>query len=257
MNAVDEYADGTPIADGDYYNLVVYAVINKETAQCKLFVNPSQASYNTASAAYNDQNNLATKSVPEDLRTVAFLIARIPLRYTAAASGTLEFINPAGTPEIIDLRGVNFDLRDDSGIGASIVIAKIRGGLYYDSGGVTPSVEVAGEITPITTLFGSAANVTSPAAGRLAVGVAGDVVVTASLSVEMVVNTTQARFQIAVNGTPVAGAFATAQRGNSPVIHNPTISVPLTLVEDDYVSIFMTGSSVDLYDLTMSIKGEA
>ena len=132
---------------------------------------------------------------------------------------------------------------------------KIRGGLYFDSGGVTPSAQVAGEIAPATTLFGSVDNVDSPQAGRLRATVAGDVVVTASLTTIANGNNDQARFSIAVNGTPITGAISTSQRGTSTSYDNPTISVPLTLALNDYVSIFMTGDDVDLYDFTLTMNG--
>ena len=257
LNQALEYSDGSAVQDGDFFNLVTWGAINKNQTDCKLFVNPSAAGYTSAVAAYNDSDNLANFSTPDQFKTVGFLIARIPLKYTAANNGTLEYINEAGLPEWLDKRGTPITPRDDSGVGSSTLLAKIQGGLYYDSGGVTPSLEVAGEINPTTTLFGSSSNVTSPAAGRLAVGIASNIVVTVAMSVEMSANTTQARFQLHVNGSPIAGAFATVQRGNSPVIHNPTITVPLTLAANDYVSVFMTGANVDLYDLTMSIKGEA
>lgn len=105
LNQCTEYADGATIQDGDYYNLVIWGAINKTTGTCKIYVNPSASGYSDQSEAYNDDNDLANLSVPDEFRTVAFLIARIPLKYTNANNGTIEFINPVNYPTFFDLRG--------------------------------------------------------------------------------------------------------------------------------------------------------
>lgn len=84
--------------------LVVFGLINKATQECKLMVNLPTDLYGGAdSQAYHDYNGTATYSVSSDLRLTAFLIARVP--YDLSSSNDVEFINPIGSDEIINLLG--------------------------------------------------------------------------------------------------------------------------------------------------------
>lgn len=86
-------------------HLTIVGVINKLTSECKLAVNLPNSVYSTNdSQAYYDYNSTAVNSVPADLRFTSFLIARIPIRISSGGD-SVEFINPSGLDEIINLLG--------------------------------------------------------------------------------------------------------------------------------------------------------
>lgn len=105
LNQCLEYSDGTPVSGGDRFNLVIWGAVNKTSGECKLFVNLSTKGYFTDDAGYYDSSGAAVTGVNKSLFPVAFLICRIPVKYTLPGNGTLEFINPAGLPEIVSLLG--------------------------------------------------------------------------------------------------------------------------------------------------------
>ena len=87
-------------------HLNIIGFINEEAAECKLGVALPNALYNGSdSDAYLDYNNTATNSVDVDLSYTAFNIAQVP--YDISAGGeTVTFINPAGSPQIINKLGI-------------------------------------------------------------------------------------------------------------------------------------------------------
>ena len=104
LNAcLEDSAGGT--LSGTRFNLTLIGAVNKTTGDCKLFVNLPSDSYSDDDDAYFDINNTAITTVDRELFSVAFLIARIPVKHTTPSSGTWEFINPAGRDEIISLLG--------------------------------------------------------------------------------------------------------------------------------------------------------
>lgn len=101
LNQVLQIDDGTAIANNNRYNLVIWGAINYSSDDCKLFVNVPNAIYSSDSQAANDINNTADYTVPNDMRSVAFMIARVVLKYTSAGGGTFEEIGTyslLGTP---------------------------------------------------------------------------------------------------------------------------------------------------------------
>ncbi len=87
LNEVLELSDGSPIVDNQRYNLVIWGAVNYSTGDCKLFVNVPNGAYTNDSQAAADRDNTADYSVPDDMKSVAFLIARICLRYDTNAGG--------------------------------------------------------------------------------------------------------------------------------------------------------------------------
>lgn len=112
MNLGDEIyvanGDGTTIADydqfadlngiltdennatlsGRYFNLVFWAAVSEDEADCKIFVNLPLGSYNSASNATNDVDKLSTFTLPHHFKGTAFLIGRQTLRHQTSSSGT-------------------------------------------------------------------------------------------------------------------------------------------------------------------------
>ena len=101
LNAALKTDDGTAIGNLDRFNLVIWGAVNYSTGDCKLYVNLPGDVYSTDADAMADSNNTADYSVPDDMRSVGFLIARIALRYGTADSGTwteLGTYSLLGTP---------------------------------------------------------------------------------------------------------------------------------------------------------------
>jgi hypothetical protein len=144
LNQCLEDTAGNAFSNNDRFNLVVWGAVNKTTGDCKLFVNLPSATYASDDPAYYDFNATAITSVEKEFVGVAFLIARIPLRYTTSSSGTWAFINPVGESEIIPLLGVPVSSSGagSSGAGGATTINQLADanysgpvlghGLYYD-----------------------------------------------------------------------------------------------------------------------------
>jgi hypothetical protein len=96
--------DGTPLANNNRYNLVIWGAINKTTDDCKLFVNLPTNVYSTDSAANNDANNTADTTIPIEFKGVGFLIARATLHIDTSPSNTWINIHPNSS--LYDLRGL-------------------------------------------------------------------------------------------------------------------------------------------------------
>ncbi len=93
--------DGTAISNNQRYNLVFWGAVNIDSGECKLFVNLSSSIYASDLAAESDSDNSADYSVPNDMRSVAFMISRVALKYTTAGGGTfteLGVYSLLGTP---------------------------------------------------------------------------------------------------------------------------------------------------------------
>ncbi len=100
LNQAAGEADGTSLS-GKRYNLVVWGAVNYSTGLCKLFVNLPSGSYTNNNQAMNDRDNTADYTVPDDMRSVAFMICRIALRHNTASGGTwteLGVYSLLGTP---------------------------------------------------------------------------------------------------------------------------------------------------------------
>jgi len=101
LNALLEQADGTAIINNQRFNLVIWGAVNYASGDCKLFVNLSDGVYSNDAQAQADVNNTADLTVPDDMRSVAFLIARVALKYTTLGGGTwteLGTYSLLGTP---------------------------------------------------------------------------------------------------------------------------------------------------------------
>lgn len=87
-------------------NLVVWGAINKDTSECKLFVNLPNDLYgapgNQADNCYFDVDGTADYAVADESRLTAFLIARIPYEIDG---NSIFFSNPTGKEDIINLLG--------------------------------------------------------------------------------------------------------------------------------------------------------
>ena len=76
-------------------HLVIFGAVNKETTECKLFVNlPNDLYAGNDSAAYHDPDSTASYVVPDELRFVSFLIAQI--QYDINGPTVVDFLDPAG-----------------------------------------------------------------------------------------------------------------------------------------------------------------
>lgn len=88
LNQVLELDDGSPITDKDRFSLVIWGAVNITTGESKLFVNVPLDVYNNDDQAIADRDNTAVYSIPAEMRSVAFLIARVVMDYRTGSSGT-------------------------------------------------------------------------------------------------------------------------------------------------------------------------
>lgn len=156
-----ELEDGTAITNNNRFNLTIFYCINYN-GQTEVFVNLPTDVYASDDNAYRDINNTAVVSVPDSIRSTAYLGLRIPLKYTTAASGTLTFL---GTPTTISLLGNPIGL---SGVSSSTTASsEFSDGVFrvFDNGDSTK--ELAFECSGITT--GTTRTLTVPdASGTIA-----------------------------------------------------------------------------------------
>ena len=143
LNLALNTQDGTAIGSNDRYNLIIWGAVNINSGECKLFVNLPNTVYSTDSEAQSDHSNTADYSTPVDLHSVAFLIARVALRYSALASGTWTELG------VYSLLGTPVGAR--SGGATSIASFEFNDGQFrvYDNGDATK--QVAFEVSGITT----------------------------------------------------------------------------------------------------------
>ncbi len=81
-------SDGSAIGN-KRYNLIIWGAINIDGSECKVFVNLPNGSYNIDSQAQADINNTADYTVPDDMRSVAFMIARVCISVTGSTYTSL------------------------------------------------------------------------------------------------------------------------------------------------------------------------
>lgn len=117
-DAMAEDATGN-IDSNNRGTLTIFGTVNKSDAECKLYVNLPRFHYaGNDNQAYYDYRNYAITSVPDELRLTSFLVASIPYDYN---NGVVNFINPIGQPEIINILGTPIGVTGGgSGTGAFI-----------------------------------------------------------------------------------------------------------------------------------------
>ena len=94
-------ADGTPITNTNRFNLVIWGAVNYAAGDCKIFVNLPTSVYPTDGAAQADADNSADYTVPDDMRSVAFMICRVAMKYMSTGGGDwteLGVYSLLGTP---------------------------------------------------------------------------------------------------------------------------------------------------------------
>lgn len=104
LNQLLVLADGTPITNNQAFNLVIWGVVSEKENDCKLYVNLPTDTYFFTASAVNDTSNFSVYTIPKDFIGTGFLIARLPLRYLTASSGT--WVNLLGGTDVVDLRGL-------------------------------------------------------------------------------------------------------------------------------------------------------
>jgi len=101
LTSIPDDANGDALggANTDFYNLVIWGVVNEVEEDCKLMVNVPNGAYpnDNSGQASNDDNNTAIYTIPSDFRGTGFLIARLTVRENA---GTYTIIQNE------DLRGL-------------------------------------------------------------------------------------------------------------------------------------------------------
>lgn len=99
-------SDGTTLS-GKYFNWIVWATINKDTSQCKLFINLPTGSYVSASDAISDPSNYSVTTIPKSMKGTGILVCRLPFRHRTLDGGTYENLATTNLGlQGIDLRGL-------------------------------------------------------------------------------------------------------------------------------------------------------
>ena len=88
LNLALETSDGAAFVNNNRYNLVIWGAANLESGDCKLFCNLPTDVYTSDAQAIADSSATADYSVPDSMRSVAFLIARVALKYSTGGGGT-------------------------------------------------------------------------------------------------------------------------------------------------------------------------
>ncbi len=88
LNAADDDQSGNAITNNDYTNWIIWGAVNEEVGDCKLFVNLPSDFYANQADALADASATADYTVPDDFRSVAFLLARVVIEYETGSSGT-------------------------------------------------------------------------------------------------------------------------------------------------------------------------
>jgi hypothetical protein len=149
LNEAFETSDGIAFANNNRYNLTVFGVVNHEGIYSKLYVSLPSDTYSSDSSAYNDVDSTSVTSVPVELGEAAFLICRIPVKYTTAGGGTFELIGTIlGKPDVIDLRGNPVGTTGSAGGGPAQTFPDNIFRVFDD---VDPTKEVALELSGVTT----------------------------------------------------------------------------------------------------------
>ena len=99
--------DGTSLS-GLRFNWVIWGAVNKDTTECKLFLNLPNGSYSTNAEAISDADNTAVTTIPAEMKGTGFLNCRLPYRHQSAAGGTYTNISTSDLGlQGIDLRGLS------------------------------------------------------------------------------------------------------------------------------------------------------
>lgn len=99
-------SNNSSIGNNRRFNLVIWGAVNLTEGDCKLFVNLPTGTYKNDDQARNDVSNTADYSVPQDFRSVAFLIARIVLKIDKNGNySELATYNLAGVPVAVRTGG--------------------------------------------------------------------------------------------------------------------------------------------------------
>jgi hypothetical protein len=98
---------------GKFFNLVIFGAMSK-SGSSKVYVNLPTGFYNTAVNAQADPNNTAVTTIPAELNSIGFLIARLVLQHQVSGGGDWTEV------EVIDLLGT---LPSAAGGGTSTVAA--------------------------------------------------------------------------------------------------------------------------------------
>lgn len=106
INDLNEFTDGSNFSVNNRVNLIFILLGNKSTAECKLGVLLPNGSYADNSSAYYDTDGLTPLVVPNAVWDVAIPLIRLPL---LVGPNTWSFINPAGKPQFIDIRGIGLN----------------------------------------------------------------------------------------------------------------------------------------------------
>lgn len=88
LGLIANTSDGTALSNNDRINVVIWGAVNIDSGSCLLFANLPNGVYASDANAAADVDNTADYSVPSDMRSVAFMIARVVLRYQSAGGGT-------------------------------------------------------------------------------------------------------------------------------------------------------------------------
>ena len=93
-DGVDVDANGTALGGGltDFYNLVIWGVVNEASGDCKLMLNLPDGAYanNNANAATLDTDATAVYTIPSEYTGVGFLIARLTIEENAGTYTVLQ-----------------------------------------------------------------------------------------------------------------------------------------------------------------------
>ena len=87
LNNILTTQDGSVIGNNDRFNLIVWGAVNITSGECKLFINKPNGVYGSDSQALADVDNTADYTVADGMKTVAFMISRVVLSYSAGNGG--------------------------------------------------------------------------------------------------------------------------------------------------------------------------
>jgi hypothetical protein len=141
------------------FSLVLWGAVNKDTGDCKLFINLPNGTYNTDLGGVTDPENFAVTTIPSEFKGTGFLICRLVYRHQTNSGGTWTNIaqSVAGVNNI-DLRGVipGFNL----GAASTPSVSEFSDDVFRINDNTDPTKQIAFESSGITT--GTTRTLTSP-----------------------------------------------------------------------------------------------
>lgn len=99
LNDINALSDNTPIANNNYFSLVLWGVVSEDLNDSKLMVNLPSGTYVTSATAIEDRSKFTNFTIPSDFKGTGFLISRLTLRFQTVSSGTWTIVDEE------DLRG--------------------------------------------------------------------------------------------------------------------------------------------------------